>query len=223
MAYTLSDILQDVGAIITQDTTLPTGGDLAVQTQMVNQAISEWSNAYEWKQLRVNQFGPTIVASQTSIGLPINFKKLMSRPYRMDVSTDNDYEEVRPEDFYARTFWDVNNRFCLVGGNNVSGYYLQINPALPSGASLLFDYQAYPSLVSNTTDVVVVPSRSFVSKKVLAKLFEARADPRFPQFNSEAEDSLANMMENEAALSGAFSNQTRNQYTQTNFRIGQES
>lgn len=223
MAQTLNDILNDVAAIIDQDITLATGTDLTVRTQLVNQAVREWANAYQWKQLRINQFAPTLYPSATSLGLPSNFKKLMSRPFDVAQQTDNDYEEIRPEDAYLRKFLDVNNRFCYTGGNEATGKYLVVNPPLLSSASLVFDYQAGPGALATLQDISVVPSNTFVYKRVISKIFESRADPRFPQFASEADEAMSNMMEEESALSGAFSNTTRNDYTTQNFRIGQSS
>lgn len=222
MAFTLQDVLNDVAAIVDQDTTLATGTDLTVRVQLINQVQNEWSNNYQPKELRIARFAPSIALSMTSLALPNNFRSLMSRPYDMSKTSGNDYEEIRPEEAYNRTILDVNNRFCFVGGNEVAGKYLNFNPALPSGCSLLFDYQSFPSSLITLQDIVTCPSRSYMYKKTIAKIYESRADPRFPQFNSEAEDSLGNMMEIEASPSGGFSNQTRVQYDRQNFRVGQD-
>ena len=57
-------------------------------------------------------------------------------------------------------------------------------------------------------DLCVVPNSGFITKRVISKIFESRADPRFPTFKAEADQSLSNMMEEESALSGGFSNNT---------------
>lgn len=220
--FTLSDILGDINSIVVQDPSTPTGTDLSVQVNLINQSLFEWSNNYQWKQLRVNGFKPSVQLSQTSIGLPDNFKKLMSRPFRMDLSTDNDYEEIRPEESYIKQSLDPNSRYCFVGGDRAIGQYLYIWPALPSGASLMFDYQMFPSSMATLQDVCVCPSRSYMLKRTISKIYEARSDSRFPQFKSEADESLAHMMEEEASLSGAFTNRTRNQLDMQNFKIGRE-
>ncbi|PWT73671.1 MAG: hypothetical protein C5B59_12825 [Bacteroidetes bacterium] len=222
MSFTLNDILNDVAAIVDQDTTLATGTDLTVRVQLVNQVQYQWAKNYQPKELRVYGFAPSIFLSCTSLALPSNFKSLMGRPYDMSKTSGNDYEEIRPEESYIRLTMDVNNRYCFTGGNEVTGKWINFNPALASGASLLFDYQSLPSSLVTLQDIVTCPSRSYMYKGVIAKIYESRADPRFPQFNSEAEDSLANMMEEEAALSGAFSNQIRTQYDRQNFHIGSD-
>lgn len=220
--FSLNDVLNDVAAIIDQDTTLATGTDLTVRIQLINQTQFEWGNAAQWAQLRINRFAPSIALSMTSLALPGNFKKLMSRPFNMALTSGNDYEEIRADEAYNRFIQDVNNRYCFVGGNQVSGLYINFNPALPSGASLLFDYQSFPSSLVTLSDTVTCPSRAFMYKRTIAKIYESRADPRFPTFNSEADDSLEHMLEEEASPSGGFQNRTRTQDEKQNFRIGQD-
>lgn len=220
--FIVNDVLNDVAVIVDQDPTLATGTDLSVRIQLADQAQREWENNYQPKELRQNQFAPSITLSMTSLALPTNFKKLMSRPFNMALTAGNDYEEIRPEEAYQRFILDANNRYCYVAGNDVAGKYMVFNPALPSGASILFDYQMYPSSLATVTDTVTCPSRTFMYKKIIAKIYESRADTRFPQFNSEADSALANMMAEEAAPSRGYQNQTRNQYDRQNFRIGQE-
>ncbi len=221
---TLANILQEIGAIVDQDTTSAnsSGTDQTVRVSLINQSLREWGNAYQWNQLRFNSYYPSIALSMTSMALPTNFKKLMSRPFRGDLVTDNDYEEIRPEDRFQKLTLDVNNRFCYVGGDESVGKYLVINPPLPSGASLTFDYQMFPSSMATLQDVCVCPQPGYLTKRVISKIFESRADPRFPTFKAEADDSLATMMEEEGALSGAFTNRTPYQFDKYNFRLGQD-
>lgn len=220
---TLQEALQGIGAILNQDTTLPTGTELTMQVNLVNQAISEWGHSYQWKQLRVNGFAPTFTVSMTSIGLPINFKILMSRPFDIALGTassgaNNDYEEIRPEDRFRKISTD---RYCYTGGDRSVGYYMVINPPLASGVSLNFDYQMFPSSVVTLQDTIVIPAPHYVVKRVLSKIYEARSDTRFPTFKQEADDSLSRMMAEESALSGGFDNKMRVYYDTHNFRIGE--
>lgn len=212
---TLQNILQDIGAILNQDTTLPTGTDLTMQVNLVDQALKEWGEAYEWKQLRVTGFSPSILSSMTSLGLPTNYEKLMSPP--RDVVNNFTYEELRPELRFTK---DVADKYCYTGGDDAIGHWITFNPALPSGASIVFDYQSTPSSMATLQDVLVSPSKNFIVQRVLAKIYESRQDPRFPQFNSEANNAMVQMIQEESALSGAQKNKAVTYYEKINFRIG---
>lgn len=213
----LQNILQDIGAILNQDTTLPTGTDLSMQVNLVDQALKEWGEAYEWKQLRVPNFGLTVLLSATSLGLPSNYEKLMSRPFDQSLSSGNDYEELRPEDRFTK---GVNDRYCYTGGDDSIGHFIVFNPPLASGASIVFDYQATPSSMATLQDVLVCPSKNFIVQRVLGKIYESRQDTRFPQFNSEANNAMIQLIQEESALSGAQSNVMPTFYEKIGFKIG---
>ena len=212
---TLNQVLQDIGAILNQDTTLPTGTDLTMQINLANQAILEWGEAYEWKQLRVVNFAPSISASMTSVGLPTNYEKLMSVP--RDITNSNAYEEIRPEMRFNR---DASGYYCFTGGDDSAGHYINFNPALASGASIVFDYQSTPSCLATLQDTLVCPSKNFVVQRVLAKIYESRSDPRFPQFMSEANNAMTQLIQEEAALSGAQKNKMTTLDEKIGFHIG---
>ena len=218
MLYTVSDVLSDVAGYINQDTTLPTGTELTTWINLINQAQQEWGNSYQWKELRVDKYSPSFGLSFTSLALPSNFKKLMSPVYDMSKTSSNKYLEIPPSDRHLKT---SDQKYCYFVGNDLTGKALVINPALPSGASIVFDYQAFPSSVASTTDVLTCPNRQFIVKRVEAYILSSRSDPRFPLVKAEADNSLANMIEEEAAKSGGMNNQTKNYYRQVNFRIGE--
>lgn len=217
MAQTLSQVLNDLGAILNQDTTLPTGTDLTMQINLANQSLAEWGEAYEWKQLRVVNYSPSFALSATSLALAGNFEKLMSRPFDVSLTTGNDYEEIRPENRFTK---QTNDRYCYTGGDDAKGHFVVLNPALASGASIVFDYQSTPSSMATLQDILVCPSKNFIVQRVLAKVYESRSDPRFPQFNTEANNSLSQMIQEESAPSGAMTNKTPTFYEKINFRIG---
>ena len=50
---TVGDILKSVGALTEQDAIFPTGTDLSVRIQYVNDALGEWADAYTWEDLRI--------------------------------------------------------------------------------------------------------------------------------------------------------------------------
>lgn len=217
MAKTLQNILDDVAAYLDQDTTLATGTELTVRVNLVDQALREWGESYEWKQLRV-PFSPTVLLSMTSIGLPANHKKFMSALYDKSLSASNEYLEINPSDRFSKLSTD---KYFYIQGNEATGKYLIINPALTSGVSLVGDFQSYPSSMATLADTSVVPDTNFLVKRTIANILSARSDSRFPTLKAEADDSLANMIENEATPSGGENNRTSNWMNRNNFKIGE--
>ena len=218
MAQTLQNILDDVASFIDQDTTLATGTELTIRVNFVNQALKEWSNAYQWKSLRVTH-SPSFSLSAISLGLPTNFKKLMSPVYDMSKTTENEYPEIRAWERFTKVSTD---RYVYQSGDDASGYYLTINPALVSGASIVLDYQSHASSMATLADICVCPQPQFVSRKVIGYILESRSDARFPQINAEADRLLLNMIEEENAASGGENNRTPDIFRQIKFRVGSD-
>lgn len=216
---TLQQILQDTAAYVNQDPTLVTGTDLTAWANLVNQAQNEWGDTYQWKQLRYTTF-PATGFSQTSIGLPTTFKKLMSPvvDYSTGVDSPTAYEQIRASDRFNKVSTD---KYVYLMGNDAQGKYLVVNPALTSAASLAYDWQGTPSSMATLQDVAVCPSREYLVKRTIQYILSARSDSRFPQIKSEADELLSNMVEEEAAISGGQRNTTPDYYKSRNFRLGE--
>lgn len=219
MVKTLSQILNDIGAYVDQDITIPTNTtDLNSRVNFVNQALQEWGNAYQWKQLRVSSV-VTFALSGVSVGLSPNFKKLMS-PI-VDVSTTNNtrYVEIRPEDKYIKTSAD---NYVYIMGDDSAGRYIKLNPPMASGASLTYYYQSFPSSMATLQDVCVCPHPEYVTKRAIGYILEARSDSRFPTVKADADTLLQRMIEEEVTPSGGENNTLRDFYAYNGFRIGRD-
>lgn len=216
---TLQQVLQDVASYVNQDNALVSGTDLTTWSNLTNQAQNEWGDAYQWKQLRFTQ-KPSTTLSQASLGLPTTFKKLMSPLYDYSTGIDSpaEYKEIRPEERFQKSSTD---KYVYSMGNDAQGRYLVVNPALPSGASVQYDWQSFPSSVATLADIFVCPSREYVVKRTIQYILSARSDPRFTLIKSEADDLLANMIEEESALSGGMDNQVKSYYQRNRIRIGE--
>ena len=216
MTLTLEDILQRIGGYVDQDTSTPTGTDLTTRTNYVNRAINEWASAYQWRPLR-KKFEATVLLSATSIGLPTNFKKLMSPAYDMSKSTPDEYREIRGEEKYLKNSSD---KYVVVRGDIAAGRYIEVNPPLASGASLVMEYQSFPSSLATLTDVPQIPDPEYLVQRSIAYVLESRSDTRFPQVKSDADRLLSQMIEEEIAPSGGQNNRVPDTYRRNNFRIG---
>lgn len=211
---TLSDLLSSIGAYYDLDTTTPTGDDLTVRTNFINQAQKEWANAYQWSSLRKTYALP-ITASAVSIALPADFKNLMSPVYER--STQLQYIEINPADQYLKTASDY---YVTIGGNNQTGKYININPPIASTASLVFEYQSVPTSLTTLTDVSPCPNDRYLSLRSLAMLLESVSDPRFVNVKDDADRELKSMVEDEAYGSGGMNNEVPNYFKKRNFRLG---
>lgn len=214
---TLNSVLADVAAVVDQDTTLATGTELTVRVNLVNQALNEWAEAYEWKQLRQSS-SLTFSLSGVSSALPTNFKRLMSPIY----DAGNSYYEYKEIDPDSRFLVASDDKYVWIGGNPASGYFVNINPAMASGASLVFEYQSTPSSLATLQDVSVCPSGEFLAKRTIAYILQSRSDGRFPVVKAESDDLLSNMIEDEAGFTGGMTNTNPDYYAKRGWRIGEE-
>lgn len=218
MQKTLESILNDIGAYVDQDTTLPTGVELVTRINFVNQAMTEWEESYQWAQLRVLS-NLTFAFSGTSFALPINFKKLMSMPTDVSQASNNQYTQIRPED---RLSTPSLSKYCFVVGDDARGRALVINPPLASGASITFDYQSYPSSLATLTDISVCPQPNFLVKRAIGYVLESRSDTRFPQVKADADVILEKMIEEENSPSAAQENRIKDWPKVQRFTIGED-
>lgn len=221
MAETVSDILLDVGATVDQDTTAPTGTELAVRVRFADRSQKDWAQYYDWSSLRLPTT-PGVSYSQTSIGLNARFSALGSRvqDFSSGVDSPTPYTQLTdPLDRFSKLSTD---RYCWILGNDVTGYSVQINPALASGASIVFDQIVMPSSLATTTSTVTCPSSQFMSKRIEYYVLQARSDPRFPILKAESDDILAQMVEDQDAPSRGQDNSVQNWMTQTHFIPGRD-
>lgn len=216
MQYTLLNVLQDVGATVDQDTSTPTGTELTNRVQFTNRSQEDWANAYKWKDLN-KQFKPTVLLSMTSLGLPADFRDLSGPINDASISADNKYIQIDPDQKVLKLPTD---KYVIKRGDLVNGPYLEINPALASGVSLIVDYYSYPSSVATLTDKLVCPSREFMSKRVSYYVLEARSDSRFPLVYQQSEDLLRSLISEQDAPSQGEQNRVPDWMRNTGFRPG---
>lgn len=215
---TLQSILQDVASFINQDPTLPTGTDLTSWTNFVNQSQREWGLIYQWRQLR-QVFRPSLYASQTSIALPSNFSKTMSPLMDLSQGSPIAYFELGSPD--ERYYHDSGDKYIYILGNDAAGYSLNINPPLASGASCSLDIVVNPSSLATYNDTLTCPSNEFIVRRTSALILQARSDPRFPAVKADADDLMAQMIEEEEAPTRGEQNTTPDYFSKNGLRIGE--
>jgi hypothetical protein len=218
MSSTVRDVLDGIASFVNQDPTLVTSTDLTSQVNYIKRSQDYWGNKYQWKALRRTYALPFTV-SMVSVALPDNFKKLMSPVYDVSLNSNNKYIEIDPADRFYKNSTDL---YCYVAGNDTDGKALVFNTPAASGASLIIDYQSYPSSLATLQDVVACPSTEFLINYSIYQVLAARSDPRFPTYKAASDELMGDMMEEEAAASGGMENRTRNYLARNNFRPGND-
>lgn len=191
--YDVATILKSVGGLTEQEAIIPTGTDLAVRLQFVNDALGEWSDTYTWKDLRVTlPLGPSL-ASTGIIDLPTNFREPLSTLYSYG-DTGNlptEYPLIDARDRFSKIDTE---KYCYLM-NTYRNKQLIVNPPLASGASAVIDYMSFPSSVATLTDYVPISASQYLVKRVSAMVFQARGDSRYPLLQADAQRMLSNAIE----------------------------
>jgi hypothetical protein len=191
--YDVATILKSVGALTEQEAILPTGTDLGVRLQFVNDALGEWADTYTWKDLRVTMNINTSTASVNVIDLPTTFREPLSTLYVFS-DTGNlptEYPLIDARDRFSK---DATDKYCYLM-NTFRNKQLIVNPALESGASCQIDYMSFPSSVATTSDYVPISASQYLVKRVSAMVFQARGDSRYPLLQADAQRMLSNAIE----------------------------
>jgi len=187
---TVGDILKSVGALTEQDAIFPTGTDLSVRIQYVNDALGEWADAYTWEDLRIT-YNINTLASLTSIGLPTNFRQPLSTLYVATETSLDEYALINARDRFSK---EATDKYCYLYGT-LREKSLQIPNVIPANASCVIDYMSFPSSVASFNDYVPISSSQYLVKRVSAMVFQARGDNRYPQLQADAERFLSNTIE----------------------------
>jgi hypothetical protein len=190
--YDVATILKSVGAMTETEASLPTGSDLLVRIQYINDALGEWADTYTWSDLKKTIYVNPTTASVTSIGLPGDFRQPLTP--LVEYITNGvtiPYTLINPSDRFSK---DTTDNYSYVTGT-ILNKSLQIPNGLISGTSLQIDYMCFPSSVATTTDYVPISSSQYLVKKVASMVFQSRSDSRYPLLQQEAQRLLSNAIE----------------------------
>lgn len=198
----LQEILLDSASYLDLDATLPTGTELTTRIRFANLAIKEWSEAYKWKQMKV-EITPSL-ASFASLALN-NYKKLNGFPMEyLSEGIYQAYPEIRPEDRFSK---QVSEKYSYVLGSEGTGFSLHVN-GIAVGATLTIPYIRGASAMATLTDICEVPDATFVTNRIISYVLQARNDERFPIVLGEGNRLLRNMITEEMIPLGGGVNST---------------
>lgn len=190
--YNVGSILKSVGALTEQDAVFPTGTDLSVRIQYVNDALAEWADAYTWEDLRVTYYVNTVSAT-SSIGLPSNFREPLSTLYAYGENQGNptEYVMINARDRFSKESTD---KYCYMQGT-FGNKSIQVPNSIDANTSCVIDYMSFPSSVASFNDTIPISSSQYLVKRVAAMVFQARGDSRYPLLQADAERFLSNTIE----------------------------
>lgn len=199
---TLQTILLDSASYLDLDATLPTGTELTTRIRFANLAVREWSEAYKWKQMKVEST-PSL-ASFASLGID-NFKKLNGFPMEyLSEGIYQAYPEIKPEDRFEK---NIDSKYSYVLGSEGTGFSLHLN-GIAVGATLTIPYIRGASTMATLTDICEVPDSTFVVDRVISYVLQARNDERFPIVIADGNRLLRNMITEEMLPLGGGVNTT---------------
>lgn len=183
---TLEEILKSANSYLDLEYALPTGTELVTRISFANQAVREGANAYKFKE-----FSQTyeVLATNTMIELPQNFRELESMPVVENGETVDAFVQINPEDRYKKFSED---KYCYLTGTT-GKYFLNINGIEPN-ATVSIQYQRYPSAMATYSDICELPDAEYVKLKLISYVLQSRSDERFPLVDADANLKLQNMI-----------------------------
>jgi hypothetical protein len=224
MAQSLNNILQAVGADVDQDTTIPTGTELTTRINLVNRAIQEWSMTYNWSASK-KTFSFAGAQSQVSAALPADFKEFASPIFDLAQGLNDPnsqagkYPEIKAEQRFTKLTTD---KYVIVRGDDSTGKYIEISPALLSSASMSMEYYSRATSLVTLADISPVPNYEYIPRRTSGFILQSRQDARFPQTKADADRMLATMIEEEVAAPGSQQNRVPDVYRENNFKLGRD-
>lgn len=213
MAKTKSDILTTVSANVNGTATVPSGDELTLWSQYLEDANQEWAGAFDFSVL-IRPLKLTMLQSGTSIALPGDFKEKFAGFVTIE---DTLWEEFSKQDS-TRGSGD----FITWGGNQAEGYYLNTSRALYSTSGVTGLYHSRPTSLPTLTSVSPIPAPEFLEDRVSEKALRQRGQPEYVDFQDKADLLLQRMVGAEVSTDIGRNNQIRTQEEVNNFILGDD-
>lgn len=222
--YTISEIQDRIATVIDHSATGPASStnEFAWRLKFINRAYQEWSGAYDWEALRKERFLSITGVSQASLSLPADFKRMALQPILFGNNSwvkGESWPEIKPED---RNLYTETERYFYTLGSR-ENHTLVWNPGtLASGASLLISYFSFPTLLSQTTDTVLMSDPEFLVERTIAYILETRSDPRYQQAEAKAREKLLQMVDEENNRGYSLDDYVKTTERKMGFRWGRD-
>ncbi len=213
MATTKSDILQRVSSNVNGTATVPSGDELSLWSDYLEDANQEWPNAFDF-QVLIQTYKTTMLQSGTSVALPADFKEKFAGLI--------DIEGALFEEYSRQEATRTTGNFVTWGGNQADGYWLNVSAALYSTSYVHAPYHSRPTSLSTLTSISPIPNPEFLIDRVSEKALRQRGQPEYADFQDKADLLLQRMVANEVSTDIGRNNQIRTEAELQNFTIGDD-
>ena len=226
MSWTLNDVQIQIASEIDQSANAPTegGADWNIRTTIINRSLIDWSNSYEWEDLKKIHNG--VISTSTgnaSYALPNDYREIDGFP---QITADGSNTYGYPvDDPSHNSRYSEDDRYVNILGNDADNKVMYIHGgALSSGASVQFTYYSSPQSLASATNIVPMPDATYLVQRSLYYIYKGREDGRFPEAKTEADRILARMIENENTLPSSDVNRGISVYPENykNWRVGRD-
>lgn len=228
MRFTVNQLMTKIASTVNQEASAPSAGssEWNLWLEYLNRGIQEWADANDWESLRKTYVPSITGASQATVTLPLDYRKIAGPPRLHkygDVEGGTEYPYISQE---KKGLYISTDEYVTEGGDISTGHHLLFHPmTLSSGASIEIPYFSMPTSLASPADVPAVNDSQFLIDRTVAYIFEARSDPRFQQEEVKARDRLLQMIENANLAkynSYATPDPVQNTLRKSGFRIGRD-
>jgi len=228
MSTTVDNVQSAIAAILDQDqdTDNIATTDYSLRLEHINQRERKWAEVGKWDALYTEYNTLASTPSTNVVPLPAGFRELAAEPkITYDGSNTASFSEIRGQEKVQ--FNPASDKYVEISGNPNTGYDMLVNPAtstgfMASGASIFIPYFSTPTSPASPTNVITCPNPDYIIQGVIADIWQAREDSRFPQAQADANVILQNMLEFEFTPSEAAFNRNVKTVEETRhaFRLG---
>jgi len=183
---TLEEILKSSNSYLDLEYALPVGTELTTRINFANQAVREAASAYRFREFSEIY---TVLATNSIIDLPDNFRELEEAPAVEENATWVAFPQIRPEERYTKPSGE---KYCYQTGSP-ENFKLEFS-GLDANTTVTIQYQRLPSCMATCTDICELSDPEYVKLKLISYVLQSRSDERFPTVDAEANIKLQNMI-----------------------------
>lgn len=185
---TLSQILEDINAVLDLEATQPSGDEYDTRVNYANQIV--WDVAAKGQLSEFKSEFQTTTSTLATIPLPADFREPQENPR---LYFGGGWQEYPLKEVEQKYDLPAGEYYSYILGDPKNGYNLILNGVQPSD-NLSFIYQKSPTGMTTGTDICELPDPQVVARGVEAYVLYSRGDERFPIAEQKYEAQVANMM-----------------------------
>lgn len=178
-----------------------------------NEELQSFGEVMDWTEFRKLDNWKTVNASQSSIALESNFKKIAG-PVNL---AGTFYNEV-DTDMFDR-FVSTDKKF-KVGYNG--GWFLEWKGPTTSATTILIPIVFYPTSLATAADGIIMRNPMYLVKRLKVRVFKYRQDPVFAELETEANLMLQQMIENEYYKHSQYDGPGATREEEYGFQLGED-